>query len=98
MTIKVELPPDVESRLTAEAKGRGVSVEQLVEEYLTSRGAFEAAAEPISSSSFFSARIIDQLIADQGVHPVPEVSIFAGAIPDEDVDEFVSDIYWARSA
>ena len=36
MTITVELPPDVESRFKAEAEGRGVSVAQLVEEFLVS--------------------------------------------------------------
>lgn len=42
MTITVELPPDVELRFKAEAGGRGVSVVQLVEEFLI----YRAPAEP----------------------------------------------------
>ena len=46
---------------------------------------------------FFSAKTIDQLIAEQGARPVYDLSVFAGAIPDEDMDEFVADIYRTRT-
>ena len=46
--------------------------------------------------TFFSAKTIDQLIAEQGVSPVSDISIFAGVIPDDDIDEFVADIYRHR--
>ena len=45
---------------------------------------------------FFSAKTISQLIAEQGVQPVKDIGIFAGAIPDEDLDDFVADIYRER--
>jgi len=51
-----------------------------------------------SGESFFSSKTIDQLIAEQGTLPVSDLSIFAGAIPDEDLDEFVADIYRGRKA
>jgi hypothetical protein len=38
------------------------------------------------------------LIAGQGILPVHDLSVFAGAIPDEDMDEFVADIYRTRVA
>src|SRR5271163_1880235 len=44
------------------------------------------------------AKTIEQLIREQGIRPVADVSVFAGAIPDEDVDEFVADIYRDRLA
>ena|SRR6266446_7830317 len=48
--------------------------------------------------SFFDARTIDQLIAEQGIHPITDLKLLAGAIPDEDVDDFVADIYRDREA
>jgi hypothetical protein len=53
---------------------------------------------PPFGRSFFEAKTIDQLIAEQGVHPVTDLSILAGTIPDEDMDEFVADIYRDRLA
>jgi hypothetical protein len=44
------------------------------------------------------AKTIEQLIREQGIRPVADVSVFAGAIPDEDVDEFVADVYRDRLA
>jgi hypothetical protein len=58
----------------------------------------ESESRPIwSADNFFSAKTIEQLIAEQGVRPIADIGIFAGAIPDEDVDEFVADIYRNRS-
>jgi hypothetical protein len=51
-----------------------------------------------SGEGFFSTKAIDQLIAEQGTAPVSDLSILAGAIPDEDLDEFVADIYRSRKA
>ena len=48
--------------------------------------------------SFFDARTIDQLIAEQGIHPITDLKWLAGAIPDEDVADFVADIYRDREA
>jgi hypothetical protein len=48
------------------------------------------------SHSFFAPRTIEQLIAEQHVHPIANVSILSGAIPDEDVDQFVAEIYRDR--
>lgn len=41
-------------------------------------------------------KTIEQLVAEQHVHSIEDVSILSGAIPDEDVDEFVAEIYRAR--
>ena len=46
---------------------------------------------------FLTAKTLDQLIAEQGIKPIPDISVLAGAIPDEDVDEFVADIYRSRT-
>lgn len=46
---------------------------------------------------FFTAKTLDQLIAEQGTFPVYDLSVFAGAIPDEDMDEFIADIYRTRA-
>jgi hypothetical protein len=48
----------------------------------------EPAAAP--SGDFFAPLTIEQLIAEQHVHPIADISILSGAIPDEDVDEFVA--------
>jgi hypothetical protein len=50
------------------------------------------------SRRFFVAKTIEQLIAEQGIHPVKKLTSLAGAIPDEDVDDFVADIYRDRQA
>lgn len=44
----------------------------------------------------FNSRSIDQLIAEQHIQPIADISVLSGAIPDEDVDEFVADIYRDR--
>jgi hypothetical protein len=50
------------------------------------------------SENFFTPRTIEQLIAEQHVHPIANISILSGAIPDEDVDQFVAEIYRDRKA
>jgi len=50
------------------------------------------------SQSFFTPKTIKQLIAEQHVRPIADISILSGAIPDEDVDDFVADIYRDRKA
>ena len=45
---------------------------------------------------FFAARTIDQLIAEQKVRPISDLSALAGTIPDEDIEEFVAGIYRDR--
>ena len=58
--------------------------------------------EPLPSLSlgegnFFSAPSITELAALQKVSPLRDVSVLSGGIPiDEDVDEFLNDIYTAR--
>jgi hypothetical protein len=47
---------------------------------------------------FFVAKTIDQLIAEQGVHPITDLKLLAGAIPDQDIDAFVAEIYHDREA
>lgn len=60
----------------------------------------EITAPPLlgGDRGFFVAKTIDQLIAEQGVHPIDDLKSLAGAIPDDDVDEFVADIYRDRQA
>jgi hypothetical protein len=45
---------------------------------------------------FFNPKTIDQLIAEQCVSPISDLSAFAGALPDEDVDELVAETYRDR--
>ena len=52
--------------------------------------------DAIGSSSFFAAKTIEQLIAEQHVHPIADLSVLAGALPDEDVDVMVAETYWDR--
>ena len=49
-------------------------------------------------ASFFEAKTIDQLIAEQGVRPVTDFTAFSGAFPDEDIDDMLADIYADRTA
>ena len=48
------------------------------------------------TASFFTPKSIDQLIAEQHIHPITDISVLGGAIPDEDLDEFVAEIYRDR--
>jgi hypothetical protein len=50
------------------------------------------------SASFFNHKTIDQLIAEQGVQPIADLEALGGLIPDEDLDEFIADIYRDREA
>jgi hypothetical protein len=56
----------------------------------------QVAPARLVSQSFFALRTIKQLIAEQHVRPIANISILSGAIPDEDVDEFVAEIYRDR--
>jgi hypothetical protein len=74
-------------RVKVDAKAR-----KLVDIEIT--GAFR----DFDTSSFFEAKGIEQLIAEQRVQPIADLSVLGGAIPDEDVDEFVADIYRDRES
>jgi len=50
----------------------------------------------LDTAGFFHSRSIDQLIAEQHIQPIADITVLSGAIPDEDVDEFVADIYRDR--
>lgn len=39
---------------------------------------------------------IDELIAEQGILPVSDISVLAGGIPDEDLDAFLADLHGHR--
>lgn len=56
----------------------------------------QVARVDIISEGFFAPRTIEQLIAEQHVHPTPNISTLSGAIPDEDLDQFVAEIYRDR--
>jgi hypothetical protein len=60
----------------------------------------EITSKPVidGDRSFFAAKTIDQLIAEQGIHPIRDLKSLSGAIPDEDVDDFIADIYRDRQA
>lgn len=62
----------------------------------TTEYAVQVAPIDFISQSFFTPRTIHQLIAEQHVHPIANISILSGAIPDEDVVEFVAEIYRDR--
>ncbi len=47
-------------------------------------------------ADFFTPKTIEELAAEQHVEPIADTSILGGAIPDEEVDEFVAEIYRAR--
>jgi len=57
----------------------------------------ELAPQP-GTPDFFSAKGIEELISEQGIHTIDDIGTLAGAIPDEDVDEFVAEIYRDRVA
>jgi hypothetical protein len=47
---------------------------------------------------FFDAKDINALIAEQGAGVISDLEVLSGAIPDEDLDEFVGEIYAERYA
>ncbi len=49
------------------------------------------------SGTFFEAKSIDQLIAEQGVKPITDLAALSGALPDEQLDEMLEDIYSSRA-
>jgi hypothetical protein len=51
-----------------------------------------------AKGDFFTAKTIDQLTAEQGAHPVTKLEALSGVIPDEDIDEFIAEIYQDRTA
>jgi hypothetical protein len=57
-----------------------------------------AKESPQEGGSFFAAKTIDQLIAEQGVRPAADLTSLCGALPDEDIDEMVAEIYRDRRA
>lgn len=52
---------------------------------------------PGAKDNFFAALSIEELAKAQSVKPLQNVSVLSGGIPeDEDVDEFLQEIYDAR--
>jgi hypothetical protein len=51
------------------------------------------AADTMDGTLFFTTKSIDELIEEQGVQAVADLSVLTGDIPDEDIDEFVAGIY-----
>jgi len=49
-------------------------------------------------SDFFASKTIDQLITEQGTQPLKKLESLSGAIPDEDIDDFIANIYRDRTA
>jgi hypothetical protein len=48
-------------------------------------------------SEFFKDHPLDSLVAAQGIKPMRDLSVLSGGLPaDEDVDEFINEIYSAR--
>ncbi len=57
----------------------------------------EIQEEPgISGVSFFAPKTIDQLIAEQGIRPIADLAVLSGALPDDDLDDLVAEIYRSR--
>lgn len=52
----------------------------------------------LGEGNFFASPSIQQLIEAQGVKPIRDISIFAGVIPDDEIEDFLSEIYQARKA
>jgi hypothetical protein len=51
----------------------------------------------VGEGNFFSAQTIHQLAVAQKVRPITDISILSGGFPkDEDIDDFVEEIYRAR--
>ena len=50
------------------------------------------------TATFFTFKSIDQLIAEQHIQPITDISVLSGAIPDEDLDDFLAEIYRDRKA
>src|ERR1035441_9623452 len=59
---------------------------------VVSRRAHEptCAKRPKKMNDFWIPTTIDNIISEQQVGPVADIGIFSGAIPDEDMDEFVT--------
>ncbi len=50
----------------------------------------------LGEGNFLASQSIQQLIEAQSVKPIRDISRFAGIIPDDEIDDFVSDIYQSR--
>jgi hypothetical protein len=51
----------------------------------------------LGNRSFFEPKTLTELAREQGVHPVKDISVFAGGFPeDEDIDEMLEEIYRLR--
>jgi hypothetical protein len=81
-----------------EARHKPVKVEIDAKSHKVKTIEITAAPDLLGRAQFFAGKTIDQLIVDQGVHPITNLEALSGAIPDEDVDEFVADIYRARES
>lgn len=41
-------------------------------------------------NDFFAPKTLAELIDEQNVHPIANIGVLAGAIPDEDLDDFIA--------
>lgn len=87
-------------KVTAVLEATGKPVKATVDPKTHKLENIELASSPIIEGDrrFFVAKTIDQLIAQKGVRPIEDLKSLSGAIPDEDVDDFVADIYHDRQA
>ena len=100
VSVKLDLKPEVEAKLSARARARGLSLDSYLQSLIENLSQAQSLAREAFQQQdiFFDAKTIEQLIAQQGIHPIHDLASLAGALPDEDVDELIADIYRNREA
>jgi hypothetical protein len=68
----------------------------VTEEIKSRDDAASSVIKPPVPDVFFASPTMEQLMESQGIKPVRDISVFAGVIGDEEIADFVAEIYAAR--
>jgi hypothetical protein len=102
MTLKLDLPRDVDERLQRDADRKGIAKEALAVDILTqslnaSAGSAEAGTNGSAEADFWTPQSFESLVRAQGVKPITDLRSWLDSLPEvEGADELADQMKAAR--
>jgi hypothetical protein len=102
MTLKLDLPRDVDERLQRDADRKGIAKEALAVDILTrslnaSAGSAGTSTNGCAESDFWTPQSFESLVRAQGVKPIADFRSWLDSLPDiEGADELADQVEAAR--
>jgi hypothetical protein len=102
MTLKLDLPRDLDERLQQDADRKGIAKEALAVDILTqslnaSAGSAEAGTNGSAEADFWTPQSFESLVREQGVKPIADLRSWLDGLPEvEGADELADQVQTAR--